>query len=529
MEDRAQIVALVEQATNSCHLGHYQRAITIYDDLIASIGNASDLSLRVWVARALFGKAEALSKVVRYDQLITVYDDLISRFDSAEELPLREWVAEALFNKAGTLVPGYPNDAVNVYDAIVARFSTATEASLHEWIAKALLSKSVVLHDHLGRRMDAITVCDDIVNRFAAASEPTIREWVAEALFSKGEVFKVAGVEKPAHYDLAIAAYDDLIARFGDATQFRLSRYVARALLSKADALRSKAVKLNEPHHHDDAIAVYDDLVVRFAAAPELRLREYVAGALLSKGSTLQQLNRPNAAVAVYNNLVARFASEAALKDIVRQVRALNRGLKKVRSEAGNPSPSDFELISLAKERAERARMAINTVVAKNLGISYGIVIPWTISGAKSLNGNLTDTNEFDERGIPLKAPASWPGKDHSELPIDAYFRKWWAQYLKKGLTLSDIKRLDGTLHNSLKRHFRNKLPWPDDLEFPNERKTLQWAVAEFKKGNIDVLTPKQVIAVGRWLKRQEAQPKKPTRERITTKTPRTRARGLGS
>lgn len=109
-----------------------------------------------------------------------------------------------------------------------------------------------------------------------------------------------------------------------------------------------------------------------------------------------------------------------------------------------------------------------------------------------------------DARGIPLKAPATWAGKRNSDLTIDVFFRKWWARYLKKGLTFEDIKRLDPKLGNSLKRHFQDRLPWPDDLTLPNERRELQWAIEQFRKGKAELLSPKQLIAVGRWFGRKE-------------------------
>ena len=188
--------------------------------------------------------------------------------------------------------------------------------------------------------------------------------------------------------------------------------------------------------------------------------------------------------------------------------------------------------VSLGKLPIVHIPAAIYDAIGKRELRHYGIITPstWVDVGTETTSAeNLKNAIELDERGVPLTAPAEWLGKDKSDVTLDAFFRKWWARYLKKGLTLSDIKRLDPTLHNSLKRHFRNKLWWPDDLEFPNERKTLQWAVAQFKLGNVEVLTPKQVIAVGRWLKRQESKPTKPPRERVQAKTPRPRARGLGS
>jgi hypothetical protein len=115
-----------------------------------------------------------------------------------------------------------------------------------------------------------------------------------------------------------------------------------------------------------------------------------------------------------------------------------------------------------------------------------------------------------DERGIPLTAPALWPGKRHSPVSIDSFFRRWWSEYLPKGLTFADVRSLDPALGNSLKKHFQEGLPWPEDLAFPNERKTLGWAVEQFRQGNVEALTAKQLIAVGRWLDRNKTASKTP-------------------
>jgi hypothetical protein len=56
---------------------------------------ATELPLHEQVAKALVNKGTALGTLGRHERAITVYDDLLARFGTAAEPPLREQVARA--------------------------------------------------------------------------------------------------------------------------------------------------------------------------------------------------------------------------------------------------------------------------------------------------------------------------------------------------------------------------------------------------------------------------------------------------
>jgi hypothetical protein len=317
-----------------------------------------------------------------------------------------------------------------------------------------------------------------------------------------------------------------------------------------------KALELSGRKRHAEALHLYDRLISEYESksAPTPQERDFIIAAYFNKAVTLDRLNRLSEAEANYSRLFQRFRAffDPAMAAIVainfdnisyrlrghfayafsqvesvapknlRETAKFNESIATARhpefepflKKAGNAKFSPIRGWTVwIKGRPKPAGIPSDLfeAVGKRELKGYGIITPPLgvdvrpeMTPADDLKGKIA----LDGRGIPLVAPAKWPGKDKSGTTLEIFFRKWWASYLEKGLALSDIKRLDPTLHNSLKRHFRNRLVWPKDLEFPNERKDLQWAVAQFKIGNVELLTPKQVIAVGRWLKRQETAPK---------------------
>jgi hypothetical protein len=106
---------------------------------------------------------------------------------------------------------------------------------------------------------------------------------------------------------------------------------------------------------------------------------------------------------------------------------------------------------------------------------------------------------------IPAKAPELWPGKWHTTEPLPVFFVRVWGKYLRAGLTLAHIKKLDSKFYNAINDHRQKKLPWPEEFQLPHERNDLKKAIAEFERGNIAALTPKQIVAVGRARVRQAA------------------------
>ncbi len=172
-------VALIED-------GKHERALELYNDLLARFGTATELPLREQVARALVNKGNALRLLTRYEEAINVCDEVLARFGTATELPLREQVARALLSKGAVLdqLTRY-EEAISLCNEILARYGTATELPLRVQVAAALASKGGTLHS-LNRYEEAIEVYGEVLARFGTATEPPLREQVGIAETGKG-------------------------------------------------------------------------------------------------------------------------------------------------------------------------------------------------------------------------------------------------------------------------------------------------------------------------------------------------------
>jgi len=187
-------------------------AIAVYDDMIARLGNESDLALREEIAQTLLLKGATLRQFGRSEQEIAVYDDVIARFGAASDLSLREQVARALMLKGMTLRRlGRSEQQIAVFDDVIARFGAASDLSLHEQVARALILKGMTLGE-LGQGEQEIAVYDDMITRFGRVSDVSLREQLARALLQKALTLGQLGQR-----EAAIAVFEDIVVRFADA------------------------------------------------------------------------------------------------------------------------------------------------------------------------------------------------------------------------------------------------------------------------------------------------------------------------
>ncbi len=167
------------------------------------------------------------------------------------------------------------------------------------------------------------------------------------------------------------------------------------------------------------------------------------------------------------------------------------------------------ELIVILKN-GERIRRIIRS--ANDLEISYLNIIKFITS----VSGRLAQVKNFTVyyhgisktkadlisdcmiEFIPEKAPELWPGIRKTEEELDHFFLRVWAKYLRVGLSLSDIRKLDPGLLSALKYHKKCKLPWPKALEIPTQRSDLANAEVKFDQGKYASLDPRQIVAVAR-------------------------------
>jgi hypothetical protein len=91
-----------------------------HDDIVARLGTPSDPFERELLARALVGKAIALSRGGQREEAIAICEDVVARFGNASEPGLVERVAMAIFDKASTLKEaGLVEEAAAAYSALI--------------------------------------------------------------------------------------------------------------------------------------------------------------------------------------------------------------------------------------------------------------------------------------------------------------------------------------------------------------------------------------------------------------------------
>ena len=136
-DSESQVTELIELALKSNELGRHVEAIAIYDDVIASLGTASELPLREQIAKALFNKGVTLDRLGRHDEAVAAWDDVVARFGATSELLLREQVATALYLKMDLLRRlGERRKVSTVYADIISRFGIASEPAIRDIVQK---------------------------------------------------------------------------------------------------------------------------------------------------------------------------------------------------------------------------------------------------------------------------------------------------------------------------------------------------------------------------------------------------------
>ncbi len=250
-------------------------------------------------ARVLLLLGAVRRQLGRSDKALEVYDQLVARYREHDEMPLAEYVAMALFNKGESLhALKRHEEAFEVCDLIVARY-LEREMPLAETVARALFSKGVRLHA-LDRNDEALEVYDQLIARYADRQELPLAEHVASALFNKG-----SGLGVMARNGEALKAYDQLVARYVDRDELLLAELVAKALVNKG-------LLLGGLDRGDEAFEVYDQVVARYGERDELPLDELVARALLTKAVARAPRHGPGEAIRTYRDLLTHLEASRA-------------------------------------------------------------------------------------------------------------------------------------------------------------------------------------------------------------------------
>lgn len=312
------VCMLVVKGLTLGQLGRSEDEIAVYNEVLDSVGAASEPELRECVANALVGKGAALGQLGRSEDEIAVYDEVLNRFDAATEPELRVCVAKALINKGITLHQlGRRDDEIAVYDELIIRYDSAPEQEVRKYVALALVNKGITLGKQ-DQPQEAIIVYNNMLTRFDAVIDPVIRNYVARALINKGVM--LGRLNRP---EEAVTVYDTVLNRFGVATEPELRESVVKALVNKG-------IRLGNLNRHEEFIAVCDEVLNRFGTATEPMMRIRVAQALVNKGATLSHLRRRDEAIAVFDEVQNRFstATEPALRELVEQVIQLRKSIQ---------------------------------------------------------------------------------------------------------------------------------------------------------------------------------------------------------
>lgn len=182
------------------HLDDIKQEI-IYCDLVEErYRDASELALRVQVAKALVNKGVAFDRLAQSEGLVeleelagfslTCYGLVEDRYWDAPEPALQEQVARALIRKGEELCD--LKQRIACYDLLDERYRDAPELALRKQVANALISKGIAF-ERLDDPKQAIACYDLVDARYGDASEPVLQAIVKEAVAFRAQLTGYSG------------------------------------------------------------------------------------------------------------------------------------------------------------------------------------------------------------------------------------------------------------------------------------------------------------------------------------------------
>ena len=288
-------LALWRKAVAHGNLGEYEAAISIYDQLVAFIGDSDVPELQVQVATALLFKGIRQGQLGDAQAEMSTYEEVAVRFGDSDVPELQVQVATALLYKG--ITQGQLGDAqaeMSTYDEVVGRFGDSDVPELQVQVAKALFNKGIT-QGQLGDAQAEMSTYDEVAGRFGDSDVPELQVQVAKALINKGIRQGQLGDAQA-----EISTYDEVVGRFGDSDVPELQVQVATALLYKG-------ITQGQLGDAQAEISTYDEVVGRFGDSDVPELQVQVATALLYKGITQGQLGDAQAEMSTYDEVVGRF------------------------------------------------------------------------------------------------------------------------------------------------------------------------------------------------------------------------------
>jgi tetratricopeptide (TPR) repeat protein len=265
------------------------------------------------VAHALLRKALVLGQLGRPDDAVAAFADVRDRYAQATDLTIRGYVASSWSGEGWMLNQvGRREEALVAYAAALDRIGASTEPEFQEKIVTALYGKAAALQG-LERYSEAVETLAYLLTTYL--DDPP----EGSALHIANAALRIANLTADAgHDDTAIGGLDELIDRFGGDQSPALRDTVARAGISKA-------ALLGKGRRFDEAIVVCDGVVSDLEAAPHPKFRGALAGALSDRAHWLDAAGRTSEATEAYQLVVAGFQRGESLEIDQRLQRAEDR------------------------------------------------------------------------------------------------------------------------------------------------------------------------------------------------------------
>lgn len=165
--------------------GNQLEEMSVYDQIIASLGEMNDPGSDHFIAWALLNKAIVLREQGRYSDALrlceTVLDRWWNRSDSSMAPRLREALGAAQRNRADMLRSmGQFEAAISAAQRLRNRYLSSNDPGLAEEVAWAMLTEAAS-YESLGRKPDAERTYDLIVSRFRRSPVKEVKAAVAAA------------------------------------------------------------------------------------------------------------------------------------------------------------------------------------------------------------------------------------------------------------------------------------------------------------------------------------------------------------
>jgi tetratricopeptide (TPR) repeat protein len=277
--DRFVVLAMSGTALALEELGRWAEADSIYGEMAALVGQATDVPIRGQVARALARNAAARRAQGRLDHALARWNQILDLFSDDPSPEISSIRARAHIEQVELLVLTRGSGADRAADDATAMIA---DSGLADRLRARLMSASAAAYLDAQRFADAVALVDAMVREYGDFDDAMIRRQVALGLDNKLAALAGMGLVEEAK-----RAYDDMVGSFGDsvaqalgAVAAELERKDDRRLNPRSAIVRCKqAMVLGDLGRQDEAGAVLDTLLARYAPDGDAELEQLMATA----------------------------------------------------------------------------------------------------------------------------------------------------------------------------------------------------------------------------------------------------------